>query len=53
MISEDLSVSSKTNQVQNFNHVFHTKIRLLGDKQYYHEFIATEIDQKRIKIDQI
>jgi hypothetical protein len=24
---------------------------LLDDKQYYHEFIATEMDQKGIKID--
>jgi hypothetical protein len=33
-----------------FNHVFHTKIRLLDDKKYFHEFIVTEID-KKIKID--
>jgi hypothetical protein len=31
--------------------MFHTKIRLLDDKQYYHEFIATEMGQKEIKID--
>ena len=31
--------------------MFHTKIRLLDNKQYYHEFIATELDQKGIKID--
>jgi hypothetical protein len=29
--------------------MFHTKIRLLDDKQYYHEFIATEMDQKGAK----
>jgi hypothetical protein len=26
--------------------MFHTKIRLLDDKQFYHEFIATKMDQK-------
>jgi hypothetical protein len=30
--------------------MFHTKIRLLDDKQYYHEFIATETDKKGSKI---
>ena len=49
--SEVLSGRYKTNQAHKFNHMFHTKIRLLDDKQYYHEFIATELDQKGIKID--
>ena len=31
--------------------MFHTKIRLLDDKQYYYEFIATEMDWKEIKVD--
>jgi hypothetical protein len=39
-----LNARNKTNQAHLFNHMFHTKIRLLDDKQYYHEFIATEID---------
>jgi hypothetical protein len=30
--------------------MFRTKIRLLDNKQYYHEFITTEMDQKEIKI---
>jgi hypothetical protein len=28
--------------------MFHTKIRLLEDKQYFHEFIATEKDKKGV-----
>jgi hypothetical protein len=30
--------------------MFHTKIMLLDNKQYYHEFVATKMDQKGIKI---
>jgi hypothetical protein len=30
--------------------MFHTKIMLLDNKQYYQEFIATKMDQKGIKI---
>ena len=30
--------------------MLHSKMRLLDDKKYYHEFIATEMDQNRVKI---
>ena len=49
--SEVLSGRSKTNWAHKFNHMFHTKMRLLDGKQYYHEFIATKMDQKETKID--
>ena len=30
--------------------MFHNKIKLLGDKQYYYEFIETGMDQKGVKM---
>jgi hypothetical protein len=30
--------------------MFHTKIRLLDNKQCYHKLIATEMDQKGVKM---
>ena len=33
-----------------FYPMFHTKIRLPDDKQYYLEFIATGMDQKEVKM---
>jgi hypothetical protein len=30
--------------------MFHNKIKLLGDKQYYYEFNATGMDKKRVKM---
>jgi hypothetical protein len=47
-IFEVLSDRCKTNQTHKFNHMFHTKMRLLDDKQYYHEFITTEMNQKEV-----
>jgi hypothetical protein len=40
-ISEVLSGRYKTNRAHKFNHMFHTKIRLLDNKQYYYELNAT------------
>ena len=48
--SEGLSVHSKTNDVQDFNHRFHGNTRLLDDKQYYYEFNATRMAQKGVKM---
>jgi hypothetical protein len=33
--------------------MFHNKLRLQDDKQYYYEFIATRMDQFGVKMNQI
>jgi hypothetical protein len=45
MIFWSLSGGYKTNQAHKFSHMFHTKLRLPEDEQYYYEFITTGMDQ--------
>jgi hypothetical protein len=47
------SVYYKTNEVQDFNQRFHGNTMLLYDKQYYHEFNATGMNQFGVKIKEL